>query len=622
MNRLVYLFAIFFLASSLFLAPSAKAQATYTATSCNQVDVNAIINGPKHVAANGDTIQIPAGSCTWTSGITVPAGIGISIISAGTPNSTASIYGASASCSSTVISVANGLTVFSMSPNYGNSPSRLSCMKLQPGGTSDIAFVVRGTCAPGGCPNLRVDNLTVSGWTSNTPTNSYGIAAVGGMFGVLDHNTVSGAVDSGHQFVEFGHASYLGVGQYGDNSWAQPESYGSANFLFFENNQFSGVGTTESETTAVPTGGGRIVVRFNQFINMDNNDQMMSGHGTESNGRPRGPRAFELYGNTYTCTGDSRSSNHCDTAAAQRSGTGLVWGNSITGGLNTGVKLNTYRDQGNPGGWGPCDGSSPYDANDGVTYFDGTVSAWNSSTGLVTVSGAPGWSNNQWVRAGAPYSLHDVTQNNGTEIGSNGPNTLTISIGGGPGAFRGPNVGDHIEILRASACLDQGAGRGAGMLYSGNPAPQTPANEVLSPPYMWMNTFASAPSWDSNTGFSVNNGRIIRNRDFYAENLNQGAQSNNMTPFNGSTTIGVGHGTLANRPSTCTAGVGYWATDQGSWNQSGGAEQGEFYVCTAANTWTLSYTPYTYPHPLVSGGSSSAGANPPNPPTNLAATVQ
>src|SRR5271154_3927988 len=68
---------------------------TYTAASCNYSDVNAVINGPTHVAVNGDTIVIPAtGSpCTWTTGIAIN-GVGIDIAGTGTPNTGGSTVGA------------------------------------------------------------------------------------------------------------------------------------------------------------------------------------------------------------------------------------------------------------------------------------------------------------------------------------------------------------------------------------------------------------------------------------------------------------------------------------------------------------------------------------------------
>ena len=84
-------------------------------------------------------------------------------------------------------------------------------------------------------------------------------------------------------------------------------------------------------------------------------------------------------------------------------------------------------------------------------------------------------------------------------------------------------------------------------------------------------------------------------------------------------TVGVGSGLLSARPSTCTAGVGYWATDQAEWNSKHLGPDGQFYKCTSINTWTLYYTPYAYPHPLRTG-SQTTGA--PSPPTNLAAVVQ
>jgi hypothetical protein len=439
------------------------------------------------------------------------------------------------------------------------------------------------------------------------------------MFGVIDHNTINGSTGNYLQLVEQSNASYLGVGYWGDNSWAQPELYGSANFLFFENNTFNDAGATENEGSAGSLenqGGGRVVARFNTFNITDNLNFSLGWHGTESSGRPRSTRAYEYYENTWNC---NSTTNGCPPVIGARGGTGLVWGNTFdatTGStFNNALQMNTYRTQGDPSNtWGPCDGSSPYDTNDGTTYYSGTISSVSGST--ITVSGSPGWSANEWVNNGAPYSVHDVTQSSGSEITANGSGTLTFADSGGPGQYS-PSAGDSIQILRATACIDQAGGRGAGTLYnsSDNPANATPANEVLSPTYLWMNSTSPNPNYGL---ASADTARVVQNRDYYTENPNQAAQSSSSLPFNGSATIGIGHGILADIPLTCTTGAGYWATDQGSWNQSGnGTGQGEFFVCTATNIWTLHYEPYTYPNPLITGGGTSGSA--PAAPTGLTA---
>jgi hypothetical protein len=606
------------------LAVPLWAQGTYTAASCNQGDVNAVINGPTHTAVNGDIINIPAGLCTWTSGITVPGNIGISILGNGAPNNGSGTTGASSPCTNTTITVAGGITVFNMTPGYGNSTSRISCMQITYSSGAAIFASIQGTCTSSGCPNLRMDNLTYANWSGHTEAGiSYGINVIGDMFGVLDHNTINGT--GGYlQLVEENNAAYLGTQQYGDNSWANSENYGSANFLFFENNTFNDSGCCENEggTGGLQTrGGGRVVVRYNTFVITDSYNYAMTWHGTESNQRARGGRAFEFYKNTWTCAPGTA----CQQLADVRSGTGLFWGNSgtvETGGFSNGLFVfNTYRAFGTQASWGPCDGSSVYDTNDATTYYSGTISSVSGN--VITVSGSPGWSTNIWALNGAPYSVHDVTQNSGSEITANGSNTLTYANPGGPGQYT-PSAGDSIQILRATVCIDQAGGRGAGVLYTGTngsqqATPQESVASVPSPTYFWENS----QSGFSSLGIGSSTARVIRNRDWYSETMNQGAQTSNTSPFDGTiNTTGIGHGTLANRPTSCTAssnggtiGTAYWETDN---------NQLDF--CIGQNTWSTltsspaSYVPYIYPHPLdAPGGNSSA---PPIAPTNLTTAVQ
>lgn len=152
-------------------------------------------------------------------------------------------------------------------------------------------------------------------------------------------------------------------------------------------------------------------------------------------------------------------------------------------------------------------------------------------------------------------------------------------------------------------CRDQiGRSTDASIWDYTQPAPV----QELIPAYSWNNKRGTTDVGFSNLGQCAKEKlHILVNRDYY----------NYTASFDG--TAGVGMGALASRPATCTIGVAYWATDQGGWNKSGSGGQGVLYKCTSTNTWTVDYTPYTYPHPLRQVGVEASSPLTPPTPRNL-----
>ena len=129
-------------------------------------------------------------------------------------------------------------------------------------------------------------------------------------------------------------------------------------------------------------------------------------------------------------------------------------------------------------------------------------------------------------------------------------------------------------------CMDQpGSGNDKSLRTAGNPSP----DQEQAPIYVWGNTNLGV-SHNVVAGAQAN--YFVADRDYFVQG---GA-------------VGMSSGVLASRPTSCTIGQGYWATDQGDWNKATSGDwvgqQGVLYKCTAPNTWRLYYTPYTYPHPL------------------------
>jgi hypothetical protein len=389
-----------------------------------------------------------------------------------------------------------------------------------------------------GNSTLRLDHVHLDSTTYSPLLNVFFLWIGNGTTGVL-HDSI---VDL-HSLSAIYFADGAGASGQGNEAWAAPTNFGCSSspctYFYMEDNLFR-------STTAAPgriadrASGSRVAWRFNTI-------QGLSGpeiHGTGHSMDDRGARSQEGYGNRFTAL--SGQSQPPRDLADMGSGTSLIWGNvAEADSLKTGFLFNltrrndeTYEQDPTPTSWGYCG-----------TEFDGTNSNWDGNT---------------------------------------------------PSAVLG------------YPCIDQ-IGRGQGDLLTGsfptkvNSTTGTIAwpNQALEPAYTWMNDVTLHTGYGPVMYANGTGGRAVTDRDYYEQA--SGIQTTSSSPFNGTT--GAGWGTAARRPSTCTTGVAYFATDEGSWNAStsnprgvdfAGAD-GRLYKCTSTNTWTLYYTPYTYPHPLRGG---------------------
>lgn len=591
---------------SLLVWVSEASATVVNAASCSVTDISTAVTA----AVDGDTVQIPGGSCTYASSLLI-TNKSITIKGAGP--------GTSSQCAVPGQTTYTCLTV----PGKGIQWTAKATGGFPAGqtfweGITLTLLANQSVCNTyawaaltflGETPSLRITNSRFV-----TTDNSCGVVVFQGYIrGVIFGNTFTSNNVLSHTLVVT-HSTWGNVGGNGDNSWATPDSMGTNDAIFIEDNTFepgpSTVGLYNTYTDHMK--GARVVERFNRYT-----DGSIHNHGLDSSGRLRPPRHREVYRNFFTWTGTADN----PMIVTRGLGTARIFDNSrsspnVAGSGGKVVDTNYYRGgptQGIPSQWpfSFC-GDTPVTITRTTTTATATCTSRNCG---VNVGGSPGYIT--ITGAGAPFNVTGVL---GTGI-DNTHFTYTV-VDSGPtsasGTLKSPYDGNQDST--GYPCMDQ-PGRGKGDYLSGDGpggTTMTPVawlNQIKQPYYLWNNTDDGALS-----PFSVQSGSDVIHslRDYYEQNA----------AFDGSTNHGVGRGRRIDRPSTCDPGDlttdqdgdAYWSFDGGgNWNTStietisaqidtvnyiAGADGG-IDKCVAANTWQNDwYVPVPYPHYLRAGSAS------------------
>jgi hypothetical protein len=253
--------------------------ATLKAASCSSSDVQAAINA----ASDGDTVLVPAGSCSWSPQVKLNKAITLQGGNGGT----------------TTITSAAAVV---LTPGTG-APTRLTGFTFTGFGTANDGDVRINTSSQ--TTAYRVDHNVFINSSNPTFIAQWGIGP-----GLIDHNSLTCAQG------EMIHNAAQGPS---DNSgWTTDVIPGGSQMTFIEDNTFTNTDSTYVSSALQSYYGARTVFRHNT-LNWAQIDQ----HGTPG---MIGARWWEIYENTINPQG------HNDCCYAHiRAGSGVIWNNHLTG---------------------------------------------------------------------------------------------------------------------------------------------------------------------------------------------------------------------------------------------------------------------------------------------------
>ena len=355
------------------------------ASNGSAADVQAKINA----AASGDVVTMPAGTFTWSTGISIAKSV--------------TLKGAGVGATIVKDAMQSGALVTLDYASAANKP-RMTGIEFVDGGRATQESVpmaiikIKGSNTNGGA--ARIDHC------KTYHLNGHNIGTETAIGSVIDHCEI---IMHKNTYCWVMAETYDG-GTWGDRSWMKPANFGTNDFVFFEDVLFQQDSHYYANIDCF--GGGRYVQRYCRWVNTH-----PGGHGTEGQ-RRRGIRAAEIYNNTGEHTLGGIIGN-C------RGGTQMYHHNVINGVSTHGIRLQCQRQYQAMGPWGMADGTNKFDRNSNgalVLAIDqcGAGKGGQLSGGVPPVLPA-GW-NDQVVEA--CYAWNNTFNGNPTKMYNEQPNIV------------------------------------------------------------------------------------------------------------------------------------------------------------------------------------------------------
>ncbi len=372
---------------------------TVNATSCSLADVQGAVDA----VANGGTVRVPAGTCTWADSVSWK-------------NKNVKVIGAGKDA--TVINCSGCFSIQSTALTSAFSRWRISGMTLQGAAPGGIVITIWDNFG-GWHYGWRIDNMR---FRYPGAGSGYGIFIGGPTYGLIDHNEwqwgnglaiiVAAQLDSEYP------ASL--TNPQGGYVLSQPLEMGTPKAVYVEDNSF--VSTAPGGCAAYDTssGGGRAVFRYNTVTGC-----LYYSHWTRT--VEIGGVLHEIYRNRFA--GNAAFDSY---PVRLEAGTGVIFGNTNLMSDNYALLDERRGFMEDSEVFGACDGSKSWDGNAG----DPAAPGWPC---LGQIGRAPGRSIAQIMAGSKQMSapLH-VWGNGRQETCSSGgacDNSMGVSVYGGSEAY-------------------------------------------------------------------------------------------------------------------------------------------------------------------------------------------